>query len=68
MTDDKAPAVEPLDVDNYPTWSVRMECLLTYKGLWSTVIGEDSTTRTKEKDGQARALISPNCCNQPIAF
>lgn len=31
--------IEPLDVDNYGTWSVRMRMLLTHKGLWPAVAG-----------------------------
>jgi hypothetical protein len=31
-------AVEQLD-DNYATWHIRMQYLLTHKGLWKAVIG-----------------------------
>lgn len=33
--------VEPLDVDNYATWSIRMRALLISKGLWTTVLADE---------------------------
>jgi hypothetical protein len=34
---DSKPFFEPLDVDNYPTWSIRTKMLLKRKGLWSAI-------------------------------
>ena len=49
MTSDTKPTVEPLDVDNYATWSVRMKAFLMVKGLWSAVTEAttDATTDSK---------------------
>lgn len=40
MSADGKPAIDPLDVDNYATWSVRMRALLLSKGLWGAVTGD----------------------------
>ena len=29
--------LEPLNVDNYPVWSIKMECMLKKQDLWSGV-------------------------------
>jgi hypothetical protein len=49
---DRLLAVEQLD-DNYATWHIRMQYLLTHKGLWKAVIGEGSA----DSDEKALALI-----------
>lgn len=48
MADDKL-VVELLDVDNYATWSVRMQALLMVKGLWKATTGADSDENRMEK-------------------
>lgn len=53
-TDVTKPTVEYLDVDNYATWSIRMQALLLSKGLWSAVTG---TSTDEEKDQKALAQI-----------
>jgi hypothetical protein len=35
--------IEPLDLDNYTTWSVRMQMLLIHMGLWAAVEAKVST-------------------------
>jgi hypothetical protein len=40
MATETKPMVEPLDVDNYTTWSIRMRALLRSKGLWTTVMAD----------------------------
>lgn len=52
MTSDKS--IEALDLDNYPTWSIRMQMLLTHKDLWEAV------STGGEKDKKALALICLN--------
>lgn len=52
MTDLKV-SVDPLDVDNYATWSIRMKFLLAHKGLWKAVEGGVSA----DMDQKALALI-----------
>ena len=55
MTSDTKPTIEPLDVDNYATWSVRMKAYLMVKGLWDPITGA-STDATA--DGKALAQIT----------
>ena len=50
--------IEPLDSDNYPTWSVRMEAVLTSKDIWSAVT--DPAKASPEQAKKARALIILN--------
>lgn len=52
MSADGKPVIEPLDVDNYATWSIRMRALLLSKGLWGAVTGE---TMEAEKEQKALA-------------
>ena len=54
MTAEDKPKVERLDVDNYATWSIRMRALLTTKGLWGAVTGDNIDP---EKDQKALAQI-----------
>jgi len=56
MTTDKGG--EPLDLDNYGTWSKRMKHLLIHKGLWKTTTGEE--TAEASLDHKALALICLN--------
>jgi gag-polypeptide of LTR copia-type/Zinc knuckle/Domain of unknown function (DUF4219) len=46
--------VEPLDVDNYAAWKVKMQFLLIVKGLWSAVTGD---TVAEDLDAKACAHI-----------
>ena len=46
-------SIEPLDVDNYATWSVRMKFLLITKGLWSPVIASSEEERTESVESEA---------------
>jgi hypothetical protein len=39
--------IEPLDVDNYGTWSLRMKALLIHKGLWKALEGFRTGTSNK---------------------
>lgn len=48
------PVVERLDVDNYATWSIRMQAFLMVKGLWDAVTGTSSDATA---DGKALAQI-----------
>lgn len=48
-------SVEPLDVNNYAVWSVRMKYFLTSKGYWKVV--EDGPQEDRELDHKALALI-----------
>ncbi len=43
MTTDKGVDIEPLDLDNNGTWSIRMKYLLIHKGLWKTTTGKETT-------------------------
>ena len=54
MSADGKPAIDPLDVDNYATWSVRMRALLLSKGLWGAVTGD---AMEAERDQKALALL-----------
>jgi hypothetical protein len=51
-------AIEPLDVENYGTWSLRMKALLVHKGLWKAVEGSSGIS-TDDSD-KALALIMLN--------
>ena len=46
---DNKPVVERLDVDNYATWSVRMQAFLMVKGLWDAVSGSSTDTAADKK-------------------
>jgi hypothetical protein len=52
-------SIEPLDVGNYATWSVRMRFLLITKGLWAPIIAssEEERTASAAHDDKALALI-----------
>jgi hypothetical protein len=52
MSADDKPVIEPLGVDNYATWNIRMRALLLSKGLWGAVTGE---TMEAEKEQKALA-------------
>ena len=47
--------VEPLDVDNYATWSIRMRALLISKGLWATV--ESSNPDANDQKALAQLIL-----------
>jgi hypothetical protein len=58
-------AIEPLDVDNYNVWKIRMEAYLVQKGLADplTVAAPTDAARLAEwkiQDAKARALITMN--------
>ena len=57
--------IEPLDSDNYPTWSVRMEAVLTSKDIWSAV--SDPEKASPEQAKKARALIILNVKDHHLA-
>ena len=57
MTSSDKVAIEPLDLDNYATWSVRMKFLLIHKGLWGAVSGDVGQETHNEK---ALAVITLN--------
>jgi hypothetical protein len=46
--------IEPLDVDNYVTWCVRMKLFLIHKKMWSVVV---KSSGTAEQSQGALALI-----------
>jgi len=55
-------AIEPLDTDNYATWSVRMRAVLIQKGLWQAVQDTGAATGAEcaasaEADQKALALL-----------
>ena len=53
--------IEPLDVENYGTWSLRMRALLIHKGLWKVVEGSsDTMTAVTDDSDKALALIMLN--------
>lgn len=54
MSQDKF-AVEPLDTDNYATWSIKMRAVLQLKGVWNAVI--NAASASAEHTNQALALI-----------
>lgn len=66
MTDDKIPAIEKLDVDNYATWAPKMEFLLITKGLSAPLNRKPETLsspldeRATLVDEKARSLIGLN--------
>ena len=49
--------LEPLDVDNYGTWSIRMKNVLIYKGLWSVVEGGGDGGVDGRDDEKAKSYI-----------
>lgn len=49
MAAEDKPMVERLDVDNYATWSIRMQAFLMVKGLWDAVTGESSDAAADKK-------------------
>ena len=49
--------IEPLDVDNYATWSLRVMMLLKHKGLWSTIERAKDATVDPGTDQKALSLI-----------
>ena len=56
MTSLEQPRIEPLGVENYATWKVRMRLILVSKGLWSAVTGEEDKVDQKQSE-LALALI-----------
>jgi len=50
-------SLEPLDLDNYGTWSSRMKYLLIHKGLWEAVQAEEGVGVDRKEDQKALALI-----------
>jgi hypothetical protein len=46
--------IEPLDVDNYDTWCVRMKLFIMHKKMWNVVV--DSSATAEQSQG-ALALI-----------
>jgi hypothetical protein len=56
--------IEPLDVDNYGTWSLRMRALLIHKGLWKSV--EGSTATAPDDSDKALSLIMLNVKDQHL--
>ena len=48
-TSEGQPVVERLDVDNYATWSIRMQAFLMVKGLWDAVTGESTDVSASKK-------------------
>ncbi|KAI7839206.1 hypothetical protein COHA_007019 [Chlorella ohadii] len=50
------PTIERLDVDNYATWSIRMQAFLMVKGLWDAVTGE-STDSSADKKALAQIIL-----------
>lgn len=61
MADTVKVAIEPLDVDNYSTWAVRMKMLLIHKELWVAVASPDSLDVTaRVKLDKALSLILLN--------
>jgi hypothetical protein len=50
--------IEPLEVENYGTWHLRMKALLTHKGLWKAVEGSGAsgsgTSVTASTEGSGR--------------
>lgn len=55
-TGEGKPVVERLDVDNYATWSIRMQAYLMVKGLWDVVAG-DSTDAAADKKALAQIIL-----------
>ena len=49
-------AVERLDVNNYATWSIRMQAYLMVKGLWDAV-GTDTPDPTADKKALAQIIL-----------
>lgn len=49
--------IEPLDVDNYATWRVRMKCILITKGLWSAIECDENATPDASVDKKALAQM-----------
>jgi len=43
-------SVEPLDLDNYGTWSSRMKFLLIHKGLWAAVESVEGVVVDRKED------------------
>ncbi len=56
--------VERLDLDNYHTWSIRVECLLVSKGLWDHTQTTGGTDRAG--DAKARAGIGMHLAEQHL--
>lgn len=59
MTTHEMVKIEPLDVDNYPTWSAQMQFLLISEGLWDVTqeAGDDDNDDFKKKSKKAWARI-----------
>ena len=55
--DEKA-IVEPLDLDNYGTWSMRMKFLLIHKGLWAATTAEESPEATMDQKALATICLN----------
>ena len=56
MASDKI-VIEPLDVANYSTWSMRMKLLLVHQGLWSAIEHPVGTVVDTTLDSKAQALV-----------
>ena len=50
--------VEPLDLDNYSTWAVRMQALLAHKGLDAAITQDGGTAVGSATDKKALALLT----------
>jgi hypothetical protein len=57
--------IEPLDVFNYATWSMRMKALLIMRDLYGTI---DGTTKDEAKDQKAKAVIMLNVKDHHLAI
>ena len=57
--------VERLDLDNYHTWSILVECLLVSKGLWDHTHQTTSGT-DRAGDAKARAVIGMHLAEQHL--
>ena len=55
-TSDDKQVVERLDVDNYATWSIRMQAYLMVKGLWDAVT-TDTPDPTTDKKALAQIVL-----------
>ena len=56
MSTFEQPRIEPLGIDNYSTWKVRMRLILVSKGLWGAVTKDEKEVDEVQSE-QALALI-----------
>lgn len=60
MAESEKVSFEPLDLDNYAIWAIKMRFLLTHKGLWSAVKPAEGSAVERSLNDKALSVIGLN--------